>query len=94
MKKLKKAVKAVGVLSNPKAAVAKAVVGNVMGPKGQARRQKRRARRAARKASVMGGENRMTMMYGGKRAAKSHGGKHSPNDRIMYAGGGETLTPN
>ena len=34
------------------------------------------------------------MMYGGKRAAKSHGGKHSPNDRIMYAGGGETLKPN
>tara|TARA_R100000655_G_scaffold79177_1_gene118586 strand:+ start:252 stop:536 length:285 start_codon:yes stop_codon:yes gene_type:complete len=94
MKKLKKAVKVIGTIANPKAAVAKAVVGNVMGPKGQARRKARRARRAARKASAMGGENRMNMMYGGERATKSHGGKHSPNDRIMYAGGGETLTPN
>ena len=94
MSKLRKARKVVGAIANPKAAVVGAVVKNVMGPKGQARRQKRRAKRAARKASVMGGENRMNMMYGGKRAAKSHGGKHSPNDRIMYAGGGETLKPN
>ena len=41
MSKLKKAVKTIGVIANPKAAVVKAVAGNVMGPKGQARRQKR-----------------------------------------------------
>tara|TARA_B100000579_G_scaffold435276_1_gene458133 strand:+ start:425 stop:643 length:219 start_codon:yes stop_codon:yes gene_type:complete len=64
MSKLKKAVKTIGVIANPKAAVVKAVAGNVMGPKGQARRQKRRARRAARKASYMGG--RMSYEHGGE----------------------------
>ena len=44
--------------------VKRAVVGNIMGPKGQARRQKRRARRAARKASYMGG--RMSYEHGGE----------------------------
>lgn len=62
--KVKKAVGVLSTIANPKAAVVKAVAGNVMGPKGQARRQKRRARRAARKASYMGGR----MMYG-------HGGE-------------------
>jgi hypothetical protein len=64
MAKLKKAVKAIGVIANPKAAVADAVIKNVMGPKGQARRAKRRAKRAARKASAMGG--RMTYDHGGE----------------------------
>ena len=69
MAKLKKAVKAIGVIANPKAAVAKAVAGNIMGPKGQARRQKRRARRAARKASYVGGmvsKKRMSYGVGGE----------------------------
>ncbi len=66
MAKLKKAVKAIGVIANPKAAVAKAVAGNIMGPKGQARRAKRRTRRAARKASAMGGQQRKLYVHGGE----------------------------
>ena len=67
--KARKAMKVVGAIANPKAAVTKAVVGNVMGPKGQARRQKRRARRAARKASYVGGmvsKKRMSYGVGGE----------------------------
>ena len=66
MAKLKKAVKAIGIIANPKAAVADAVIKNVMGPKGKARRAKRRAKRAARKASAMGGQQRKLYVHGGE----------------------------